>query len=76
MKGLVWRAAAAMWVLSFVMSSNGNVLPQLYFQRNAPGQKLAWLAGSLLCATVASLAGVLASRGRSLSAKDRALLMT
>lgn len=68
MSAIVARAAAAMLVLSFVMSSNANVLPQLYFQRHAPAQKLTWLAVSLLCATVASFAGVLASRARSRSA--------
>lgn len=64
MSGLVWRASAAMWALSLVMSTNGNVLPQLYFQRVAPAHKLTWLALSLLCATIASIAGVLASRQR------------
>ncbi len=65
MSALVWRAASAMLLLSFVMSANGNVLPQLYFQRHAPSQKLSWLAASLLCATIGSIAGVLSSRARS-----------
>lgn len=50
-------------VLSFLMSANSNVLPQLFFQRHAPAQgKLLLLALCLLGCTCASILGVAASR--------------
>ncbi|MFO0628295.1 MAG: hypothetical protein U0325_22165 [Polyangiales bacterium] len=58
--------ATAFFALSFVMSANGNVLPQQFFQRHAPTQKAIWLASCLLLGTVtATFAVWRARRGRS-----------
>lgn len=58
--------ASAFFTLSFVMSANGNVLPQQFFQRHAPAQKPLWLAACLLLGTAsATLAVWRARRGRT-----------
>lgn len=58
--------ASAFFTLSFVMSANGNVLPQQFFQRHAPAQKPLWLAACLLLGTAsATLAVWRARRGRA-----------
>lgn len=58
--------ASAFFALSFVMSANGNVLPQQFFQRHAPAQKPLWLAACLLLGTAsATLAVWRARRGRA-----------
>jgi hypothetical protein len=54
--------AAGIGVMSLVMSANGNGLPQLFFQRHQPERKALLLAVCLLGCTLASIAGVLASR--------------
>jgi hypothetical protein len=58
--------ATAFFTLSFVMSANGNVLPQQFFQRHTPTQKALWLASCLLLGTAtATLAVWRARRGRA-----------
>lgn len=58
--------ASAFFTLSFVMSANGNVLPQQFFQRHAPAQKPLWLAACLLLGTAAATLAVWrARRGRA-----------
>ncbi len=54
--------AVALFFLSFLMSANGNVLPQLFFQRTYPEQKVFLLSLALLLSTVASTAGVFFAR--------------
>ena len=58
--------ATAFFTLSFVMSANGNVLPQQFFQRHTPTQKALWLASCLLLGmATATLAVWRARRGRA-----------
>jgi hypothetical protein len=58
--------ATAFFTLSFVMSANGNVLPQQFFQRHTPTQKALWLASCLLLGTVTATVAVWrARRGRA-----------
>ncbi len=58
--------ASAFFALSFVMSANGNVLPQQFFQRHTPAQRPLWLAACLLLGTAsATLAVWRARRGRA-----------
>ena len=58
--------AVALFFLSFLMSGNANVLPQLFYQRFYPEQKVLLLAVTLFVSTACSIAGVLASRARRL----------
>lgn len=60
--------AVGIMVMSFVMSANANGLPQLFFQRRHEERKVLFLAACLLCCTLASIAGVLASRRARASA--------
>lgn len=60
--GRVLLNTGALFVLSFLMSANGTVLPQLFFQRHHPEQKVLLLAVCLLSATLLAIGGVLASR--------------
>lgn len=58
--------AFALFFLSFVMSGNGNAVPQLFFQRYYAEQKTLLLAAGLLASTAAgTLAVVLSRRARS-----------
>lgn len=59
--------AVTLFFLTFLMSGNANVLPQLFFQRYYAEQKVLLLAVSLLLATVAGTLGVLSSRRRRAS---------
>lgn len=62
--------ASAFFTLSFVMSANGNVLPQQFFQRHAPAQKSLWLAACLLLGTLTATTAVWrARRGRATRAQ-------
>ena len=54
--------ASSLLVLSFLMSANGTVLPQLFYQRHHEGQKVLLLALCLFTATLFATSGVLASR--------------
>lgn len=55
-------SAFALFFLSFLMSGNGNALPQVFFQRYYPEQKTLLLSIALLFSTVAAIAGILVSR--------------
>ncbi len=55
-------SAFALFFLSFLMSGNGNALPQVFFQRYYPEQKTLLLSIALLSSTVAAIAGILVSR--------------
>lgn len=55
-------SAFALFFLSFLMSGNGNALPQVFFQRYYPEQKTLLLSITLLSSTVAAIAGILVSR--------------
>lgn len=55
-------SAFALFFLSFLMSGNGNALPQVFFQRYYPEQKTLLLSIALLSSTVAAFAGILVSR--------------
>jgi hypothetical protein len=61
-KGALALGAFALFFLSFLMSGNGNALPQLFFQRNYPAEKTQLLSVALLTATIAGVFGVLTSR--------------
>jgi hypothetical protein len=61
-----------LFFLSFVMSGNGNAVPQLFFQRFYPEQKTVLLSASLLASTLAATAAVVLSRRHRLS--QRALI--
>lgn len=61
-----------MFFLSFVMSGNGNAVPQLFFQRFYPEQKTVLLSASLLASTLAATAAVVLSSRHRLS--QRALI--
>lgn len=52
---------------SFLMSANGNVLPQLFFQRFHPDRKVLFLAACLFVGTCGAIAGVFASRRSELA---------
>lgn len=54
--------ASGFLVTSLLMSANGNVLPQLFFQRFHAERKLLLLAACLFLGTSAGIVGVLASR--------------
>jgi hypothetical protein len=58
---VVYRTAVLM-ILSFVASANGNVLPQIFYQRHYPDEKALLLGACLFAGTIAATAGVLASR--------------
>jgi intracellular septation protein A len=64
--------AFSLFFLSFVMSGNGNAVPQLFFQRFYPEQKTVLLSASLLASTLAATAAVVLSRRHRLS--QRALI--
>jgi hypothetical protein len=59
--------AFSLFFLSFVMSGNGNAVPQLFFQRFYPEQKTVLLSASLLVSTTAAIAAVVLSRRHRLS---------
>jgi hypothetical protein len=54
--------AAGLFVTSWLMSANANVVPQLFFQRHEADRKVLYLAACLVAGTLAAIAGVLASR--------------
>jgi hypothetical protein len=54
--------AASLFFLSFLMSGNANVLPQLFYQHFYPERKVLLLAVTLFVSTLSSMAGVAASR--------------
>ncbi|MGZ5006844.1 MAG: MFS transporter [Methylobacter sp.] len=58
---LAW-SAFALFFLSFLMSGNGNALPQVFFQRGYPEQKTLLLSIALLSSTIAAITGILVSR--------------
>jgi len=59
--------AASLFFLSFLMSGSANVLPQLFYRRYYPEQRVMLLAVTLFLSTVAALAGVAVSKRRPLS---------
>lgn len=73
-RGTVALRAAAFLTLSFVMSANGNVLPQQFFQRHHAAHKSLWLALCLLVGTTAATVAVW--RARRGHAARRAMLAT
>jgi hypothetical protein len=56
------QGAFALFFMSFLMSGNGNALPQVFFQHHYPAQKTFLLSIALLSSTVAAVTGVLVSR--------------
>ena len=52
----------ALFFVSFLMSGNGNALPQVFFQHYYPEQKTLLLSIALLSSTIASVIGILISR--------------
>jgi hypothetical protein len=55
-------SAFALFFLSFLMSGNGNALPQVFFQRYYPEQKALLLSITLLLSNVAAITGIWLSR--------------
>jgi MFS family permease len=55
-------SAFALFFLSFLMSGNGNALPQVFFQSHYPEQKTLLLSVALLSSTLAAVTGVHISR--------------
>lgn len=62
-------AAFGLFFLSFLMSSNSGVVPQLFFQRVHPDEKTLLLAISLFVSTLAANLAVVLSRRHSLSGR-------
>jgi MFS family permease len=61
-KSTLALSAFALFFLSFLMSGNGNALPQVFFQRGYPEQKTLLLSIALLSSTIAAITGILVSR--------------
>jgi MFS family permease len=55
-------SAFALFFLSFLMSGNGNALPQVFFQSHYPEQKTLLLSVALLSSTLAAVTGIHISR--------------
>lgn len=56
-----------LFLISFVMSGNGNVLPQMFYGHNYPQDKVFFLAACLLGGTTAAIVGVQLSRAGQLA---------
>ncbi len=61
-KSTLALGAFALFFLSFLMSGNGNALPQVFFQHYYPEQKTLLLSIALLSSTIAAVTGILLSR--------------
>ncbi|MGZ5017036.1 MAG: MFS transporter [Methylobacter sp.] len=61
-KSALALGAFALFFVSFLMSGNGNALPQVFFQHYYPEQKTLLLSVALLSSTIASVIGILISR--------------
>jgi hypothetical protein len=74
-KARVVLGASGFFVTSFLMSGNGNVLPQLFFQRFHPEHKVTYLAICLFVGTIGGISGVLASRRTALGTMRASVLV-
>jgi hypothetical protein len=63
----------SLFFLSFLMSGNGNALPQVFLQRGFPEQKASLLALTLLASTVAAVLGTSSARHVRLQGRGVAL---
>jgi len=61
-KSTLTLGAFALFFLSFLMSGNGNALPQVFFQHYYPEQKTLLLSIALLSSTIAAVIGIQLSR--------------